>query len=60
MLGFSHNFKATSSNLTTLMISNINEDLLELNKKVKNSLNKLIKLSLIEKNGVSYIFSYEY
>ena len=60
MLGFSNNIKATSSNLTTLMISNINENLLELNKKVKTSLDNLINLSLIEKNGVSYIFVDEY
>ena len=43
-------------NITTLMVENIFLDKLELTKKVKDSLNKLYRQALIQKNGDSYIF----
>ena len=48
--------KATSKNLTTLLISNINEDRLELQKKVDKSLSRLLEQTLIQKNGEVYSF----
>lgn len=48
--------KATSKNLTTLLISNINEDRLELQNKVDKSLSRLLEQTLIQKNGEVYSF----
>ncbi|KZX12983.1 hypothetical protein MBORA_08840 [Methanobrevibacter oralis] len=48
--------KATSKNITTLMISNIGEDRLELNHKVDKSLKRLQEQTLIQKNGEIYSF----
>src|SRR5699024_5854387 len=43
-------------NLATLMITHVDEDKLELKEKIKTSLRKLIKETLIEKNGDEYFF----
>lgn len=48
--------KATLENITTLMVSHINEDRIELKDKVENALNILIQQTLVEKNGDIYIF----
>lgn len=48
--------KASSKNITTLMISNVKEDRIELNKKIDKSLNKLLEQTLIQKNGDIYSF----
>lgn len=48
--------KATSKNLTTLLISNINEDRLELQNKVDKTLSRLLDQTLIQKNGEVYSF----
>lgn len=49
-------FKGDVQNLTTLMISSISEDTLELRKKVETSLRKLCDEMLVQKNGDRYIF----
>ncbi|AEE90721.1 MAG: BREX system P-loop protein BrxC [Tepidanaerobacter acetatoxydans] len=43
-------------NLTTLMISHIDDDKLELKKEVENSLKRLIRETLVQKSGDEYIF----
>lgn len=43
-------------NITTLMVDRISVDKLELQKHVKESLDKLYKQALIQKNGDAYIF----
>ena len=43
-------------NLATLMVKNIDEDKIELKKQIEESLKKLIKETLIQKNGNEYIF----
>lgn len=48
--------KAKVENLTTLMISNINDDRIEVRKKVEESLKRLIQETLVQKNGEIYIF----
>lgn len=48
--------KANIENLSTLLISEIDADKLEVKKKVQESLNKLIRQTLIQKNGNEYIF----
>ena len=56
MIKYVKEIKATSKNLTTLLISNINEDRLELQKKVDKSLSRLLEQTLIQKNGEVYSF----
>lgn len=48
--------KASSKNITTLMITNVHEDRLELNKKIDKSLKRLVDQTLIQKNGDVYSF----
>lgn len=48
--------KSNLENLTTLLVSNIDEEKLELKKNVQKSLDKLIKETLVQKNGEEYIF----
>ena len=49
-------FKGDVENLTTLMISSISEDTLELKKRVEASLRKLCDEMLVQKNGDRYVF----
>ena len=48
--------KGNLENLTTLLVSNIDEEKLELKKNIQKSLDKLIKETLVQKNGDEYIF----
>ena len=48
--------KGNLENLTTLLVSDIDEEKLELKKNVQKSLDKLIKETLVQKNGDEYIF----
>ena len=43
-------------NITTLMVSHINEDRIELKERVQTALNILIQQNFVEKNGDFYIF----
>ena len=56
MIKYVKEIKATSKNITTLMISNIYDDRLELNSKVDKSLKRLEEQTLIQKNGEIYSF----
>ena len=56
MIKYVKEIKATSKNITTLMISNIKEDRIELNNKVEKSLKRLQEQTLIQKNGEIYSF----
>ena len=56
MIKYVKEIKSNVDNLTTLMISNINEDRLSLRKKVEKSLQNLIKEALVQKNGNIYTF----
>lgn len=56
MIKYVKEIKANVDNLTTLMISNINDERVEVRKKVEESLKKLIKETLVQKNGEIYIF----
>lgn len=56
MIKYVKEIKSTSKNLTTLLISNINEDRLELQNKVDKSLSRLLEQTLIQKNGEVYSF----
>lgn len=51
-----NNFKRDVENLTTLMISNLDQDRLELSKAVEKSLRALCDEALVQKNGDEYTF----
>ena len=55
MIKYVKEIKANADNLTTLMISNI-DDRIEVRSKIEESLKKLIKETLVQKNGEIYIF----
>lgn len=56
MIKHVNNFTGNVENLTTLMISSLTEDTLELKKKVETALRKLCDEMLVQKNGDRYIF----
>lgn len=56
MIKYVKEIKANVDNLTTLMISSIDQDRINLRKQVVESLQKLIKQTLVQKNGEIYIF----
>ena len=51
-----NNFKRDVENLTTLMISKVDQDRLELSKNVEKSLRSLCDEALVQKNGDEYTF----
>ena len=56
MIKYVKEIKANVDNLTTLMISNIDDDRIEIRSKIEESLKKLIRETLVQKNGEIYIF----
>ena len=56
MIKYVKEFKAKVDNLTTLMISNIDDDRIEIRGEIEESLKKLIRETLVQKNGEIYIF----
>jgi hypothetical protein len=56
MIKHVNGFKRDVENLTTLMITQLNEDRLELTKKVEKSLRSLCDEALVQKNGDEYVF----
>ena len=56
MIKYVKEIKANVDNLTTLMISNIDDDRIEIREKIEESLKKLIRETLVQKNGEIYIF----
>lgn len=56
MIKYVKEIKANVDNLTTLMVSRIDEDRLTLRKRVEESLKKLIHQTLVQKNGEIYLF----
>lgn len=56
MIKYVKEIKANVDNLTTLMIGNIDDDRIAVRSKIEDSLKKLIKETLVQKNGEIYIF----
>ena len=56
MIKHVNNFDGNVENLTTLMISSISEDTLELKKRIEGSLRKLCDEMLVQEDGGTYIF----
>ncbi len=56
MIKYVKEIKANLENITTLMVSNINEDVVDLREKIGKSLKRLEGETLIQKNGDIYSF----
>ena len=56
MIKYVKEIKGNVDNLTTLMISSIDDERIEVRKKVEDSLERLIHETLVQKNGEIYIF----
>ncbi len=56
MIKYVKEIKTNVDNLTTLLVGNIDDDRLALKKQVEDSLRRLIKQTLVQKNGEIYIF----
>jgi hypothetical protein len=56
MIKYIKELPANIDNIATLMVTNVDEDKLELKEKIKVALRKLILQTLIQKNGDLYIF----
>ncbi|OOE12496.1 BREX system P-loop protein BrxC [Fictibacillus arsenicus] len=56
MIKYIKELPANIDNIATLMVTNIDEDKLELKEKIKVSLRKLITQTLVQKNGEFFIF----
>ena len=56
LLKYVKEMKPNLENLATLMVSNIDDDKIEIKKKIQESLNRLIRETLIQKNGDEYVF----
>ena len=56
MIKYVKEINATIANLTTLMVSHIDDDRIALTKKIQDSLKALIDQTLVQKNGDIYIF----
>lgn len=56
MIKYVKEIKCTVENLTTLMVSHIDDDRVELRKKVEEALSNLVKQTLVQKNGDEYVF----
>lgn len=56
MIKYVKEIKANVDNITSLMVSDINEDRLELKNKVEEALRILVKQTLVQKMGDTYVF----
>ena len=56
MIKYVKEIPANIENLATLLVGHIDEDKIDLKKKIEDSLKRLIKETLVQKNGDQYIF----
>ncbi len=56
MIKYVKEIPANIENLATLMVTHIDEDKIDLKKKIEESLKRLVKETLVQKNGDQYIF----
>lgn len=56
MIKYVKEIKANVENVTSLMVSNIDDDRMELSQRVEEALKRLVKQTLVQKNGDIYIF----
>ncbi len=56
MIKYVKEIKANVENITSLMVSNINDDRMALSAKVEEALRRLVRQTLVQKNGDIYVF----
>lgn len=56
MIKYVKEIKANVENITSLMVSNINDDRIALASKVEDALTRLVRQTLVQKNGDIYVF----
>lgn len=56
MIKYVKEIKANIENITSLMVYNINEDRIALAQKVEEALKRLVRQTLVQKNGEFYVF----
>lgn len=56
MIKYVKEIPANMENLATLIVTHIDEDKIDLKKKIEDSLKRLVKETLVQKNGDQYIF----
>ena len=56
MIKYVKEIKANVENITSLMVSNLNDDRLALSQKVEDALKSLVRQALVQKNGEIYVF----
>ena len=56
MIKYVKEIPANIENLATLLVRDIDQDKIDLKKKIEESLKRLIKETLVQKNGDQYIF----
>lgn len=56
MIKYVKEIKANVENITSLMVSNVNDDRMALSQQVEEALKRLIRQTLVQKNGDIYVF----
>lgn len=56
MIKYVKEIKANIENITSLMVSNVNDDRISLSKKVEEALRHLVQQTLVQKNGDIFVF----
>ena len=56
MIKYVKEIKANIDNITSLMVSNVNDDRMALSQQVEDALKRLIRQTLVQKNGDIYVF----
>ena len=56
MIKYVKEIKANTENIASLMVSNINDDRIELTQQVEETLKRLVSQTLVQKNGDIYVF----
>ena len=56
MIKYVKEIKANTTNITSLMVSNVNDDRMALAQQVEDALKRLVRQTLVQKNGDIYVF----
>ena len=56
MIKYVKEIKANTPNITSLMVSNVNDDRMALAQQVEDALKRLVRQTLVQKNGDIYVF----
>ncbi len=56
MIKYVKEIKANAENITSLMVSNLDDDRMDMIQKVQDALKRLVRQTLVQKNGELYVF----